>query len=70
MSLAKSILEEIHRDAKERKLVDPWKRQYEWYKHPFFSRSEKIKRMFPGLGIAAAAFAVYCAAEVILDNKH
>ncbi|TPX71074.1 hypothetical protein SpCBS45565_g01367 [Spizellomyces sp. 'palustris'] len=40
---------------------DPWANRDAWRYHAFFSKSNRIRSMFPGLGIGTAAFAVYLA---------
>ncbi|KAF4932105.1 hypothetical protein CGCVW01_v000049 [Colletotrichum viniferum] len=51
---------------------DPWERAESWrYKGPF-TRFNRFKGSFPGLGIATVAFAGYCAYEYffLADDHH
>ena len=43
---------------------DPWAKREAWRKHPVFSKAAMFKNLFPGFGIAVAAFTVY----VVVDN--
>ncbi|CAI6333936.1 unnamed protein product [Periconia digitata] len=42
---------------------DPWERNEQWRYTGPFSRWNRFKGSFPGLGIATVAFAGYCVAE-------
>ncbi|KAI8074693.1 NADH-ubiquinone oxidoreductase B12 subunit family-domain-containing protein [Gongronella butleri] len=63
-----------HSEAQARRPVynDPWKRREAWRSHPIFSKASNFKTLFPGLGWATAAFAVYCTYEhfMLKDKKH
>ncbi|KAL3901517.1 MAG: hypothetical protein SGCHY_000549 [Lobulomycetales sp.] len=48
---------------------DPWQARDEWRNHAFFSKWNRLSRVFPGLGMATAAFSVYLVWEDY-DNKH
>jgi NADH dehydrogenase (ubiquinone) 1 beta subcomplex subunit 3 len=48
---------------------DPWAKREAWRKQPFFSKANTIKGMFPGLGIATVAFAIYCGVEYAITPK-
>lgn len=41
---------------------DPWMRMEAWRFHPYFGGWSRLRRTMPGLGIATAAFALYCLA--------
>ena len=43
---------------------DPWAKREAWRKHSVFSNRAMFSSMFPGFGIAAAAFTAY----VVFDN--
>lgn len=43
---------------------DPWAKREAWRKHPVFSNQAMFRNLFPGFGIAVAAFTVY----VVVDN--
>lgn len=62
-SLGDSIMSVIVAEAKRGQLADPWARLYAHRHHPAFSTREKIRRAFPGLGIAVVAFALYLGLE-------
>ncbi|KAF3085368.1 hypothetical protein TWF102_000271 [Orbilia oligospora] len=46
-----------------RNLPDPWARREAWRYTGPFTRINRFRGFFPGLGIATVAFTVYCAAE-------
>ncbi|RKU40927.1 hypothetical protein DL546_002037 [Coniochaeta pulveracea] len=52
---------------------DPWERAEAWRYTGQFSRWNRFKGAFPGLGIATVAFAGYCAYEYLFmkeDHHH
>ncbi|KAI8940686.1 hypothetical protein NX059_001955, partial [Plenodomus lindquistii] len=52
---------------------DPWARYEQWRYTGPFTRFNRFKGSFPGLGIATVAFAGYCIAEQLLwkdDHAH
>ncbi|KAK4064002.1 uncharacterized protein Triagg1_9330 [Trichoderma aggressivum f. europaeum] len=50
---------------------DPWERAEAWRYKGTFSRWNRFRSGFPGLGIASVAFAGYCAYEYLfLDDGH
>ncbi|KAH8674071.1 NADH-ubiquinone oxidoreductase B12 subunit family-domain-containing protein [Xylariales sp. PMI_506] len=51
---------------------DPWERAEAWRYQGTFSRWNRFKGAFPGLGIATVAFAAYCGYEYffIKDDHH
>ncbi|EJT81961.1 hypothetical protein GGTG_01935 [Gaeumannomyces tritici R3-111a-1] len=51
---------------------DPWERAETWRYKGQFSRWNRFRGSFPGLGIATVAFAAYCAYEhfVLADDHH
>ncbi|PWW78085.1 hypothetical protein C7212DRAFT_183357, partial [Tuber magnatum] len=50
---------------------DPWARAETWRYTGPFTRWNRFKGAFPGLGIATVAFAAYCAYEaVFLKDEH
>ncbi|KAJ3397780.1 hypothetical protein HDV05_002859 [Chytridiales sp. JEL 0842] len=52
----------LERSLPESQLAkDPWAKREAWRNHAFWSRSNRVKAMFPGLGIASVAFAGYLA---------
>ncbi|KAJ6263989.1 NADH dehydrogenase [Drechslerella dactyloides] len=55
-----------------RNLPDPWARREAWRYTGPFTRMNRFRGLFPGFGIASAAFAVYCAAEYFIfpAQKH
>lgn len=56
---AKQIWKGIVADIVEPKRRDPWQRHEAWRYHPYFGPKNVLRKMFPGLGIATAAFAAY-----------
>lgn len=51
--------------------ADPWKKYEAWRYTGPFSRFNRYKRMFPGLGIATVAFTGYCVYEAMfLQDEH
>lgn len=64
-SLGDSMMSVVLADSKQGHLPDPWSRLYEHRYHPDFSTIQKVKRAFPGLGIAVVAFGVYLGLEQI-----
>ncbi|CAO1629348.1 unnamed protein product [Parajaminaea phylloscopi] len=44
---------------------DPWAKREAWRKHPVFSTRFYIRNMFPGFGIASAAFALYLVVDTL-----
>lgn len=50
-------------------LNDPWHRREAWRWDPFFSKQNMLRKSFPGLGIGAAAFAIYLAYDTLIINK-
>ncbi|KAL1922021.1 uncharacterized protein VTP21DRAFT_10663 [Calcarisporiella thermophila] len=49
--------------AETPRFYDPWARRDAWRKHSLFTNRTMVRNMFPGLGIATVAFAVYCGYE-------
>ncbi|CRK40293.1 hypothetical protein HYQ45_014939 [Verticillium longisporum] len=50
---------------------DPWERAEAWRYTGQFTRWNRFKTGFPGLGIATVAFSAYCAYEYFfLDDGH
>ncbi|CAI7676427.1 hypothetical protein N7533_006055 [Penicillium manginii] len=51
---------------------DPWARNEAWRYSGPFSRWNRFKGLFPGLGIATVAFTAYCAYEhfFLKDDHH
>ncbi|KAK4099037.1 hypothetical protein N658DRAFT_498850 [Parathielavia hyrcaniae] len=50
---------------------DPWERNEAWRYTGRFSRFNRFRSAFPGLGIATVAFAGYCLYEhYFLDDSH
>ncbi|KAF2679597.1 hypothetical protein K458DRAFT_393722 [Lentithecium fluviatile CBS 122367] len=51
---------------------DPWARYEAWRYTGPFTRWNRFKGAFPGLGIATVAFATYCVAEALFfpDTHH
>lgn len=50
---------------------DPWERAEAWRYTGTFSRWNRFKGAFPGLGIATVAFAAYCGYEyMFLKDEH
>ncbi|KAJ5388550.1 hypothetical protein N7509_011091 [Penicillium cosmopolitanum] len=51
---------------------DPWARNETWRYTGPFSRWNRFKGLFPGLGIATVAFTAYCAYEhfFLKDDHH
>ncbi|TVY67502.1 hypothetical protein LSUE1_G005340 [Lachnellula suecica] len=51
---------------------DPWARREAWRYTGPFTRWNRLKSSFPGLGIATVAFAVYCGYEYLFlkDDHH
>jgi NADH dehydrogenase (ubiquinone) 1 beta subcomplex subunit 3 len=51
---------------------DPWEQNEAWRYTGQFSRFNRFKNAFPGLGIASVAFAGYCAYEYLFikDEHH
>ncbi|KAH8815642.1 NADH-ubiquinone oxidoreductase B12 subunit family-domain-containing protein [Xylogone sp. PMI_703] len=51
---------------------DPWARHEAWRYSGPFTRWNRFKGSFPGLGIATVAFAVYCGYEYMFlkDDHH
>ncbi|KAG0039704.1 endodeoxyribonuclease [Podila clonocystis] len=50
-------------------LADPWAKHHAWRQHALFTRSARIRTMFPGLGIASVAFAAYLGYEYVTAPK-
>ncbi|KAG0332024.1 endodeoxyribonuclease [Podila horticola] len=50
-------------------LDDPWAKHHAWRQHALFTRSARIRTMFPGLGIASVAFAAYLGYEYVTAPK-
>lgn len=81
MDLTKNITDaEISRSAKQlwmqtiklarsKKLKDPWARIMTEYDALYGNKWEKIKRMFPGLGLGVGAFSVYYIYEKLSSWK-
>jgi NADH dehydrogenase (ubiquinone) 1 beta subcomplex subunit 3 len=68
--LGDKLLKEVLTDTKIG-LPDPWARLYTMRSHPFFSPMHRLKRAFPGLGIAIVAFGVFIGLEETgLISKH
>jgi NADH dehydrogenase (ubiquinone) 1 beta subcomplex subunit 3 len=60
-----------HSMSKFPSLFDPWAKRDAWRRHPVFSNRAMFSSLFPGFGIAVAAFSVYVLAEnVIGKGKH
>ncbi|CAG8982728.1 hypothetical protein HYALB_00001010 [Hymenoscyphus albidus] len=50
---------------------DPWRRREAWRYAGQFTRWNRFKSAFPGLGIASVAFAAYCGYEyMFLKDDH
>ncbi|KAJ9664327.1 hypothetical protein H2198_000256 [Neophaeococcomyces mojaviensis] len=55
----------------ELRAKDPWRRAEAWRYTGPFTRWNRLKGAFPGFGIAAGAFAVYCVYEALfLEDPH
>ena len=39
-----------------------------WRLHPAISRASNMRNMFPGFGIALAAFGVYCVGDFVISS--
>ena len=39
-----------------------------WRLHPAITKAGNIRNMFPGLGIAVAAFSVYCVGDFVVSS--
>ena len=61
-ALGDRLLAEVMADTRTG-LPDPWARLYAIRDHPYFSPIQKVRRAFPGLGIALVAFGVYLGLE-------
>ncbi|KAF9113503.1 hypothetical protein BGX27_001457 [Mortierella sp. AM989] len=48
---------------------DPWAKRNAWRNSALFTRSARIRTMFPGLGIATVAFTAYLGYEYITAPK-
>ncbi|KAF8928613.1 hypothetical protein BGZ58_009536 [Dissophora ornata] len=48
---------------------DPWAKRHAWRNQTLFTRSARIRTMFPGLGIATVAFAAYLGYEYVTAPK-
>ncbi|KAI7867744.1 NADH-ubiquinone oxidoreductase B12 subunit family-domain-containing protein [Spinellus fusiger] len=63
-----------HSEANHTKPVyhDPWAKREAWRRHSFFVKTNSVRSIFPGLGLATVAFAAYCGYEAIFlkDKKH
>ncbi|TLS28707.1 hypothetical protein PpBr36_01180, partial [Pyricularia pennisetigena] len=59
-------------EAATKKRYDPWERLESWRYTGQFSRFNRFKGAFPGLGIATVAFAAYCTYEhfFLKDDHH
>lgn len=49
---------------------NPWAKRDAWRYEGEFSRFNRFKNVFPGLGIAIGAFSVYLAYEKFVMKKH
>ncbi|KAK1769092.1 putative nadh:ubiquinone oxidoreductase [Phialemonium atrogriseum] len=50
---------------------DPWERSEAWRYRGIFTRWNRFKGAFPGLGIGTAAFVAYCAYEhYFMKDEH
>ncbi|KZT29006.1 hypothetical protein NEOLEDRAFT_1128513 [Neolentinus lepideus HHB14362 ss-1] len=49
---------------------DPWAKREAWRKHPVFSNRAMFGSMFPGFGIAVAAFSAYVAWEKLFSTAN
>lgn len=49
---------------------DPWERAEAWRYKGQFSRFNRFKGAFPGLGTASVAFAIYCVYDYMTDDGH
>ncbi|ROV98846.1 hypothetical protein VSDG_03682 [Cytospora chrysosperma] len=59
------------KEAAEKPFYDPWERNEKWRYTGLFSRWNRFKGGFPGLGIATVAFAAYCGYEyMFLKDEH
>ncbi|KKY33828.1 putative nadh-ubiquinone oxidoreductase b12 [Diaporthe ampelina] len=59
------------KEAIEKPRYDPWERYEDWRYTGLFSRWNRFKNSFPGLGIATVAFAAYCGYEyAFLQDEH
>ncbi|KAK9382826.1 NADH dehydrogenase 1 beta subcomplex subunit 3 [Kockiozyma suomiensis] len=55
------------------KIKDPWERREAWRYTGQFSRFNRLKGMFPGLGLGTGLFVAYCAYEQFIgfgDSHH
>lgn len=48
---------------------DPWAKREAWRYTGAFTRANRFKGAFPGLGLGVSAFVVYCVAEKFLFPK-
>ncbi|KAJ4391196.1 hypothetical protein N0V93_004813 [Gnomoniopsis smithogilvyi] len=59
------------KEAATKPVYDPWERYEKWRYTGLFSRWNRFKGAFPGLGIATVAFAAYCGYEyMFLQDEH
>ncbi|KAH6671525.1 NADH-ubiquinone oxidoreductase B12 subunit family-domain-containing protein [Plectosphaerella plurivora] len=49
---------------------DPWERAEAWRYQGQFTRFNRFKSAFPGLGIASVAFGIYCIYDYVTDDGH
>ncbi|KUI65336.1 NADH dehydrogenase [ubiquinone] 1 beta subcomplex subunit 3 [Cytospora mali] len=56
------------KEASTKPAYDPWDRNESWRYTGHFSRWNRFKNAFPGLGIASVAFAAYCGYEYLFLN--
>ncbi|KAK9369718.1 NADH-ubiquinone oxidoreductase B12 subunit family-domain-containing protein [Lipomyces kononenkoae] len=47
-------------------LKDPWEKREAWRYTGQFSRYNRLKGMFPGFGVGATAFVLYCVYEQLV----
>ncbi|OAA54108.1 NADH-ubiquinone oxidoreductase b12 [Niveomyces insectorum RCEF 264] len=57
------------RKASNSQRYDPWERHEAWRYQGRFTRWNRFKAGFPGLGIATVAFAAYCGYEHFFLNN-
>lgn len=64
-ALGRQLLDDVMVDIKQGVLKDPWQRHYAFRHDPAYSTLQKVRRAFPGFGIAAVAFGIYLGLEYV-----
>ncbi len=63
------LFEAIGREARLARIADPWARREAWRYPPPLRGWTRLRTVFPGLGIALAAFGLYVLCDAVRGRQ-